>query len=212
MFVSSSRPTASRFASRIACASVVCGGLLGFSAARALAAGVPAKTAVCEGQIFAQPFGAFKDSNYYTFVPGSDFKGPSQGWELSKGAQIIQTTGPAGGALDLPSGAVAVSPPVCVTLLYPTARVWVRNVKGGEDVSVGVGVAYANTKTATNPKNVGQVHGQQNSWTLSEPFNVQPQIAGSVEETREVRFVFVAGGRTSDFQLSGLYVDPRMRR
>ena len=104
---------------------------------------------------------------------------------------------------------MAISPPVCVTLLYPTARVWVRDVKGSEGVTTAV--AYPGTKvTVTNPQTVGQVHGQQTSWTLSNPINVQPQIAGSAEGTREARFVFVAGGKTSEFQLSGLYVDPRM--
>ena len=112
--------------------------------------------------------------------------------------------------LDLPSGAVAVSPPVCVTLAYPTARVFVRDVKGSEGVAVGL--AYAGTnRTVASPQNVGQVHGQQTEWTLSNPINVQPQMAGPNEGTREAQFVFTAAGNTNEFQLSGLYVDPRMR-
>ncbi len=206
MFVSSSRPTAFRFKRQLGSAAVVCIALLSLSAAPALA------VATCEGQTFSQPFTAWKDYNYYTLVQGGAFNSAAEGWELSRGAQIVQTTRPdgtTGGVLNLPSGAKAVSPPVCVTLQYPTARVWVRNVKGAEGVSVGV--AYAGTPTATNPQNVGQVHGQQNSWTLSDPFNLQPQTAGSTERARELRLVFLAGGQTSDFQLDGLYVDPRMR-
>jgi hypothetical protein len=58
---------------------------------------------------------------------------------------------------------------------------------------------------------VGQVHGAHNDWTASSPINVQPQIAGPAESTREARFVFKAGGKTSEFQLYDVYVDPRMR-
>lgn len=202
----SSRPTASRIMRQLGFAAGVCVALLGLSAAPAMAA------ATCEGQTFSQPFVAWNDYNYYTLVQGGAFNSASEGWELKGGAQVIKTTRPnetTGGVLNLPSGSTAVSPPVCVTLQYPTARVWVRNVKGAEGVAVGV--AYAGTPTATSPKNVGQVHGQQNNWTLSDPFNLQPQTAGPNEETRQVRLVFVAGGQTSDFQLYGLYVDPRMR-
>jgi len=192
---------------------VLCIALLGLSAAPALAAGSsPATSAGCEGQTFSQPFTAENDFNYYTLVHGGEFNSASEGWTLSRGAQIVQATRPnaaTGGVLNLPSGARAVSPTVCVTLQYPTARVWVRSVRGAAAVTVGV--AYAGTPTATNPQAVGQLHGQQGSWTLSEPFNLEPQIAGSGEGPREVRFVFVAGGLISDFQLYGLWVDPRMR-
>jgi hypothetical protein len=205
MFVSS-RPTAFGITRQFSRAAGICLALLGLSAAPALAA------ATCEGQAFSQPFAAWNDYNYYTLVQGGAFNSASEGWELRRGAQVVRTTRPDGttsGVLNLPSGSEAISPPVCVTLLYPTARVWVRNVKGAEGVAVGV--SYASTKTAEKPKNVGQVHGQQTSWTLSDPFNVQPQTAGNLEGTRQVRFVFIAGGQTSDFQLYGLYVDPRRR-
>lgn len=191
---------------------LVAGGSLATTVDSALAATPPAKTvARCEGQTFSQPFTANKDANYYTLLPGSQFEGPTEGWELSNGAQILKTTEPNGGTgsvLDMPSGATAVSPLICVTLQYPTARAWVRNVRGAEGISIGV--AYAHTATANLPKNVGQIHGAQSSWTLSNPINVQPQTAGPTEETREVRFVFTSGGKTSDFQLYGFYVDPRM--
>ena len=211
-----SRPTAFGFSKQLGCAAGICFAMLSLSAVPALAGtGAPgglAVLAVCPGQTFSQPFKALNDSNLYTLVPGGEFNSPSEGWELRGGAQVVQTTRPNGingGVLNLPSGAEAVSPPFCVTLQYPTARVSVRDVKGAEGVAVAV--AYAGTKTAEKPKNVGQVHGQQTSWTASNPFNVQPQTAGKLEETRQVRFVFVAGGQTSDFQLYGLYVDPRMR-
>ena len=202
----SSRTTASRFTRLLGCATGVCFLALGLPAAPALA------SATCEGQTFSQPFTAWNDYNYYTLVPGGNFNSSSEGWQLSHGAQIVQTTRPnatTGGVLNLPSGAKAISPYFCVTLAYPDARVFVRNVNGA--VGVSVGVAYAGTPTEKSPKNVGQVHGQQNTWTLSDPFNLQPQTAGSNEGPRQVKLVFEAGGKTNDFQLYGLYADPRMR-
>jgi hypothetical protein len=207
MFLSSSRPTAFRLTRRLGFAAGACFALLGLSATPALAA------ATCEGQTFSQPFAAWNDYNYYTLVQGGEFNSASEGWELKGGAQILQSRRPnrsTAGVLNLPSGSEAVSPPVCVTLQYKTARVWVRNVKGTEGVAVSV--AYAGTPTATSPMGVGLVHGAHSCWTLSDPFNLEPQTAGPNEGTRQVRLVFLAGGQTSDFQLYGLYVDPRMKR
>jgi hypothetical protein len=182
--------------------------LLALSAAPALAAG-----ATCPGQTLTQPFTAWGDLNYYTLAPGGNFVNPvAAGWKLSGGAQIVQTTQPngtVGPVLDLPSHAQAISAPMCVTLEYQTARVFVRNVKGTAGVSVGL--SYTGTSTMGNPQYTGTVYGKGSSWNPSEPFNVNPQIAGSNEGTREVQFVFVAGGSKSDFQLYDLYVDPRMR-
>jgi len=189
--------------------------MFGLSVAPALAAASSSSPApaTCAGQTFSQPFAAFGDSNYYTLVPGGEFNSPSEGWALYNGARIVNTTRPNGstaGVLDLPSGALAVSPPVCVTPEYPTARVWVRDVRGSEGVATAV--AYVGTKfTVTAPQNVGRVLGQQTGWTPSNPINIQPQTGGGAEGTREARFVFLALGRSNETQLYGLWVDPRMR-
>jgi hypothetical protein len=237
--MSLSRPTASTITRKFSCTTAICLGLLSLSAAPALAkrdsskdaapvvkeatAAVNAVLAVCPGQTFAQPFASSGDLNYYTLVEGSEFNSPSEGWELIGGAHIISTTRPDGSlgtALDLPSGSAAISPPVCVTLQYPTARVYTNTVQG--DSNVAVSVAYPGTQTASKPKQVGAIQeeqggnyeggdGQDTTWALSAPFNVQPELGGKVEETRQARFIFAAGGKGSDTHLYGLYVDPRMR-
>ena len=171
---------------------------------------VDAELAVCPGQTFSQPFAALGDANYYTLVQGSLFDSPGEGWALHNGAAIVAATRPdgsSGGALDLPSGAYAVSPPVCVTLQYPTARTWIESVKGLGGVVVGV--YYAGSRPVGGP--VGLLTAPQGAgWQLSRPFQVHPQLTGAEEGVREVRFVFASLGRGSDYRLSGLYVDPRM--
>ena len=186
------------------------------AAASPAAASAPSSSSAapagCEGQAFSQPLAGQGDSNYYTLVQGGEFNSPSEGWELFNGAAIVQSARPSkavGGVLDLRSGSVAISPPVCVTLQYPTARVWVRDVKGGEGVAVSV--VYLSARTATMPQSVGELHGVQGEWTLSSPISVEPQIAGATESAREARFVFAGAGKASEYQLSGVWVDPRMR-
>ncbi len=216
--MSLSRTTASRFARKLSCTAVVCIGVVGISAAPALAGNgkeastaVNAELAVCPGQTFSQPFEGLQDSNYYMLVEGSEFNEGAAAWELANGAEVIEAARPDGSTgpvLNLPSGAEAVSPPVCVTLAYPTARVYVQNLEGSGAVAVSVG--YAGTKSDEKPKGSGQLRGQQGEWTVSRAFDVRPQLGGKVEEVRQVRFHFAAIGKNSTSRLYGLYVDPRM--
>jgi hypothetical protein len=205
----SSRLATSKFKRQLSCSAGVCFAFLSLSAASALAD--TSAPEGCAAQSFSQPFTAFHDFNYYKLVHGGEFNGPFEGWVLKGGAHIIQTTRPdgtTGGVLDMPAGSRAIAPPVGVTLQDRTARVWVRDVKGAEGVDAKV--AYPYTNSWQYPQSVGHVHGQHTSWTLSTPFNVQPQIAGSKEGLRIVRFVFDASA-TDETQLFALWVDPRMR-
>ncbi|HEX8752247.1 MAG TPA: hypothetical protein VF731_02420 [Solirubrobacterales bacterium] len=168
----------------------------------------------CPGQVFSQPFAAFEDDNYYTLVDGSQFNAGPEGWLLWGGAEVVGATRPdgsSGGVLDLPGGAVAVSPPVCVTLQYPSARAWAETVEGGGGLNVGVYYAGARSGPA-RAEHVGILNSEEaGEWDLSEPFEVKPQIGGDEEGVREVRFIFHNPTRLSDFRIWGLYVDPRMR-
>jgi hypothetical protein len=193
--------------------------LLGVVAANPAAAAttpIPASststdTATCASPSMSQTFLSMKDRNWYTLAPGQSPDGfNGAGWTLANGAQIVSAQlqdGQSGSVLDLPSGAVAVSPPICVTSDYPTARTLVRNVVGAEGVQFYV--SYQGTQTWEQPQNTGQLHGQKNGWTVSNPVNLQPDH--HTVGWQIVRFAFVAGGKTSDFQVYNFYVDPRMK-
>jgi hypothetical protein len=163
----------------------------------------------CIENQLSQPFLYAKDLNLYTLIPGEyadNFAG--EGWELSGGAQVVTETlqdGTEGQVLDLPSGSKAVSPVICVTAAYPTARGIVRNVKGSEGVFFYV--EYEGTNTWEHPKNTGQIHGSGSAWTLVTPVNLQPY---KVLGLQPMRITLVPGGKTSDFEVYNLYVDPRM--
>jgi hypothetical protein len=192
-------------------------GCLGLASLIAAFAAIPAQasknTSICESEevSFSQPFLNVKDSNWYRLLPGEtpgSFGG--EGWELSGGAQIVTTTladGSTTQVLNLPSGSEAVSPEICVTSEYPTARGVVRDVKGSEGIFYYV--EYEGTSTWEHPKNTGQVHGNGTSWTDVTPVNMQPY---STPGWQPVRITLKPGGKTSDFQIYNLYVDPRFSR
>jgi len=200
-----------RAARRVLAAFSATAAVAAVGAAPALADTTPeASASACTAPALSQPFAAFKDLNLYTLAPGGDYGDPAgAGWQLGGGASIVQTAqadGTPGGVLDLPSKATAVSPVLCITSDYPTARLRVRNLAGSEGVFFYV--SYNVNGTWTSPKNTGQFHGAQKGWTLSNPMNVQPSNAPGWQQ---VRFTFVAGGKTSRFQVDDFWVDPRMR-
>jgi hypothetical protein len=168
----------------------------------------------CQDPTFVQPFTGLKDNRHYVLAPGGDFSSPDgAGWQFDGGAQItddMTPDGASGGVLAMASGSVAISPVMCVDMNYPTARMWVRKLSGDGDVKVNV--AYAGTKTATTPKEVGKVHGHGRDWDLSDDVKIKPELAGKYDGWRKVVFVFKASGNDGDFRIDDFYVDPRMSR
>jgi hypothetical protein len=162
--------------------------------------------ASCVDPALTQPFLSAGDANWYTLAPGENagsFDG--SGWTLTGGASIRAGQNGAGAVLDLPSGAQAISPPMCVASDYPTARTMVRDVVGAEGVQVSV--AYAGTKTESAAQSVGQFHGQRSAWTLSNPVNIHP---GNLPGWQLVRFALTGAGTRGDFQVYNFWVDPHM--
>jgi hypothetical protein len=176
--------------------------------AQAVSQTTGASATECADPVLSNPFAAFGDPRDYVMVPGGDFESAA-GWQLRNGAKIVNAGGDS--VLDLPSGAVAVSPTVCVDLNYPTARMFQRTVRGAGGVAVAV--AYQDTRTQFRPKVVGVLANRASGWALSRDIRIFPQLAGHDSGWRKVAFVFAAGGsRGSEFQIDDLYVDPRMSR
>jgi hypothetical protein len=137
----------------------------------------PVKTSACSqpDYTFSQPFSFSHDSNWYTLAPGQSVDSfDANGWTLSDGAKLVTTTladGSVGTALDLPAGATAVSPPMCVSAAYPSARAQVRDLVGGP--SIHVFVQYTNTPSWDKPASAGVFAGKA-QWVNSQPLNLHP--------------------------------------
>ncbi|HEY1775775.1 MAG TPA: hypothetical protein VGG41_06415 [Solirubrobacteraceae bacterium] len=165
----------------------------------------PAPTSACAAPTFFQGFTAFHDNNWYTLTPGEtsdNFNGA--GWTLSGGASIVTTTledGQTGSVLNLPAGASATSPVMCVTSAYPNAKMIVRDI--GTPPGVNLGVAYLAGAAATN----ANVPGTPNGWSISPPLNLKP---ANTPGWQPVQFTISAGTQHGgSYQVYDFYVDPR---
>jgi hypothetical protein len=165
----------------------------------------------CLAPSLSQPFLPWGDANWYTLAPGEtlgNFDGT--GWTLSGGARVLPTTtqgGTPGTVLDLPSGASAVSPPMCVTPEDPKARAMVRDVAGTQGVRFAI--SYLGTTSWQSPQSAGHLSGGRDVWAPSHLVELRPKSAG-LSGWLVVRFTFTAIGPSSDTQIYNYFVDPRM--
>jgi hypothetical protein len=167
----------------------------------------PVDTSACVDPQLSQPFLSASDSHWYALAPGQtpdSFNG--NGWTLSGGAQITTAQladAQNGMVLNLPGGSRAVSPVMCVTADYPTARTMLQ---GASKSGISFSVSYAGTKTADKAKKTGKIQTHGTGWTVSRPFSTRP---GTLDGWQLVQFMF--SSKHSDAQLYDFYVDPRMR-
>jgi hypothetical protein len=167
-------------------------------------------SAACSTPQLSQPFASWQDNNWYTLAPGESadsFDGG--GWTLLNGANI-QTErlndGQSGSVLDLPSGAEAISPPMCVDSDYPTARTMVQTTGGAQ---VAAGVFYGGAAPKSQYQLSGTIQGTGAGFSLSQPLQVHP---GNQTGWQMVQFIFGSTGSAGDGQIYNFYVDPRMSR
>ena len=168
----------------------------------------PVPTTACTPPAVSQPFTAFGDRNHYTLAPGQAadaFTGT--GWTLTGGARVVSSRlqdGTQGTVLDLPAGARAVSPPMCVTNLDPTARAMVRDLSGSAGVDVRVTYLTRHGHTVST----GNVKGRAHAWSLSRTVRIHPS---STSGWQLATFTLVPrGNRHADYRVYDFYVDPRM--
>ncbi len=98
------------------------------SAAQGWAA-TPLPEPACPQVAISQPFAHFGDLADYFLAPGGDFESRAAGWTLAGGAAVVQgnsplLTSPAPGrmSLDLPAGASATAPPICIGVEHRSLR------------------------------------------------------------------------------------------
>lgn len=172
-----------------------------------LAFAAPAMAA-CKTPVTSRPFTAWGDDNDYFL--GSDFESTT-GWTLSGGARLqsgsepFKATGKLGkSSLALPTGAVAVSPPVCLTKAYPTARFFAKAVEGN---AASLRVEALASTPYTQVVGVGAVNGTT-AWSLTPILQSGVQnLQVGADGTVTVRFRVTADYGT--WSVDDLFVDPR---
>ena len=183
----------------------------GLTATPALAADAQSDEAPCSAPQLSQLFLSYNDAGWYTLLAGettNSFDGVE--WKLGGGAQIVTTKlidGQVRPVLDLPGGSVAVSPPVCVSSSFTTARTMIHRLARNDD-GVSVYVSFAGSDARGGPRSLGQMRGIGTDWTASNPLRLQPAIRGAWQR---VRFTLVPRGARSEYQLYSFGLDPRMK-
>jgi hypothetical protein len=149
------------------------------------------------------------DTYWYASIPNESWDSISaSGWTLSGGAKIMADTladGLRGNVLYLPSGSKAVTPQLCISNYYPFGRTEMRDLAGTQGVSLSV--AYLGSKGWGANQAVGTQAGSSTVWSLPSPFAIP---ATSFTGWEYARFTITALGSNSKYELSNLYIDPRM--
>jgi hypothetical protein len=176
------------------------------------AAEKPAATAPCEARDFSRVFKPWHDRALYTPAPGGDFETAAEGWTLEGPAAIAADSSPfllgaalGAGSLELPAGATALSPPICVQRGFPGFRFVARSVSTDAGV-VKVQVVYAGGKV----KKAGRI-APAAEWAPTRKVS----LAQGLFRTRrrastliQLRFAATAGA----VRVDDVYVDPRYHR
>jgi len=186
----------------------ILGALLVAPSAASAAYSYSGDTSWCQVGSFTQPFVDLKDLNWYEPAPGFGQEGfDGEGWTLEGGASVAtaEVEGTEQQVLDLPSGARATSPMLCVQSTYPTARAVMRSVSGGG--GVGVFVGYDGQPSWTKPQGAGALKGKASEWTAPPPLNIHPY--GGYVGWQPMHIVLEGQGKGLDYQVSQLWIDPR---
>ena len=188
----------------------------------------------CTNPLIEHPFTKFRDNADYVLAPDGKFEGSLSGWQLAGGAKVIATD--KGKSLQLPKGASAISPSMCLDLNFPTFRMYHKVVKpkpgliggllGGvvglvlgtpEAADVRVEVVYPEV---VRPMWTEMTHfdGREgvsagNGWRLFDPIDLKPELGGKLPGARQaaLRFTVLDAASKESVLLDDVYVDP-MRR
>jgi hypothetical protein len=159
----------------------------------------------CGSQVESQPFAAYGDGNSYTPVPGGDFQAGSTPWVMTGGASASD------GALSLPAGSSAISPPSCTNIYHPTLRLFVRNA-GSPSSHLTVQALYPGLLGGVQTARIGDLTASSD-WSPSPVMSLQGQnLLATLSLSRTViAFRFVAAEDSGDWSISSVYVDPFAR-
>ena len=158
-------------------------------------------TTACSAHPLSQPFISGPDFNWYAYAPGMSAAGfDPTGWTLSAGAKVAQVkiNGVIGGVLNLPNGASAVSPAMCVSTDYQLVRAQIQNLTAESSGDVGVSVAYERADGWSDPQPVGKFGSKTKEWELASTVKLTP---ADVPGWQRVRFTLTSATSGKGFQL-----------
>jgi hypothetical protein len=207
-------------------AAVLAAGLLS-TAGTAWGADDPATTdasvQTCTDPVLQQPFAGLKDkdTNQYVLAPGGSFEDQTSGWSLDGGASVVlgneplQLNGAGDGySLNLPPGATATSPTMCVDLHYPHMR-FLAIAQSSKAAGLDVEVVYPTAADAHHQgwEKAATIKGEaKNGWRATDKIKIHPDRGGKLSGWRPVALRFSADDdNQGSWMVDDVFVDPRCR-
>jgi hypothetical protein len=164
----------------------------------------------CPG-MYSKPFAPWGDNASYTLVGDGTFESGGAGWSLSGGAKVVDGNEPffvhgAGErrSLLLPRGSSATSPPVCMVLGRPKARLFAFAPGGSGAMRVDV---LSRNLLGILSVIDGGVFNAGSSWAPTPPVSLLGSNLGSALWATHVQLRFRPVGDTS-LAIDDVYVDP----
>ena len=159
-----------------------------------------------------QSFSAWGDAAGYVSAPGGDVEA-LDGWSLNKHVRSAENSpfGRGSASLFLGEKGEAISPPICVSVLHPTIRLFAANT-GGEDAELEVEVLYEGLDGKLQRLRVAKLRGGA-SWapTRVVPLYVNMLAAASEDGLTAIALKFKTHGvkeKDGGWKIDDLLVDP----
>jgi hypothetical protein len=158
----------------------------------------------------ARAFLPWGDQSLYVLAPDGGLEAGGAGWTLAGGASVkpgnesFYVHGSSDGKLlDLPSGATATTPALCIDSTMPTARFFVSGY-GANAGKLSVDAFYTDASGASGWRHLDNVN-KAGAWAPSAAFKLPKGIQSP---SVQFRFTVTGGG---GFRIDDLYVDPYIR-
>ena len=166
---------------------------------------------VCADQAPSEnPFLSWGDTGTYFLTPGGDFEAASASWALADGASLQTGYSPEGWgtSLNLPEGATALSPPLCVADNYTHGRMFGQADHTARKARARVEVDVLYSSGDTDSADV-RVHEDWDA-TRRFRFDVDEFEIDPITGTDSIQLMFEGEGPAGAV-LDGVYVDPTHR-
>ncbi|MDQ1448971.1 MAG: hypothetical protein QOC79_1942 [Actinomycetota bacterium] len=195
----------------LACASL---GLVAIPASAGLLSTVAGILPNCGARPTSTAFAAFGDTRSYFLMPGGGFESGAPGWTLA-GSKVVSgnessfiNANTDSHSLAIPSGALAVSPTVCVAMGENTIRLFVKN-SGVAGSALHVQALVQNQLTGLVLSSGADIQGVAGStgWSPSSPILI-PNLLGGLLGTQNLTLVFTNTGKPATWNIDDVFVDP----
>lgn len=195
--------------SAVGCATV------GLTASAASASLLSSLLPSCAARPTSMPFAQWGDTSSYFLMPGGGFESGTPGWVLAGGAAVAtgNETSFVNAKTDahhlaLPTGAVVVSPTVCVSMGENTIRLFLKN-SGVASSVLHVQAFVQNPLTGLVLSTGFDVSGSAaaSGWSPSSRLFI-PNLLGGVLGTQNLTLVFSTRGAAATWNIDDVFVDP----